>query len=77
MRARVQTAREGSGTELTTAARCAGELEPGEHALLHVWLVARQRDDMITLQGFGHLQPLDVLRADRQIGHVRSLPSAP
>ena len=54
--------------------RCAGELEPGEHALLHVWLVAKQRDDdgSVTLQGFGHLQPLDVLRADRNIGHVRA-----
>ena len=51
---------------------CAGELEPGEHALLHVWLVATQRGGNVTLQGFGHLQPLDVLRADRNIGHVRS-----
>ena len=51
--------------------RCAGELQPGEHALLHVWLVAEERDDSVTLQGFGHLQPLDVLRADASIGHVR------
>ncbi len=56
------------------AMRCAGELQPGEHALLHMWLVANEHNGSVTLQGFGHLQPLDVLRADASIGHVRALP---
>ena len=73
MRACAEIALQRLGAELTEAARCAGDLEPGEHALLHVWLAARQRGDTVTLQGFGHLQPLDVLRADRQIGHVRAV----